>query len=141
MKILLHNTDPNRLNAVVAAQLKGQLQPPSWAAFVKTGVHKERPPADPDWWYARAAALLRTIYLRGPIGTEKLRARYGGRKDRGHAPERFSKGSGNVIRTVMQQLEKAGFVAQGERGVHKGRLVTAKGAKLLHEAARKVAAE
>jgi len=45
----------------LAMRLKNfeQVKPPEWAAYVKTGVFKEKPPTDPDWWYVRAASLLR----------------------------------------------------------------------------------
>ncbi|HII79102.1 MAG TPA: 40S ribosomal protein S19, partial [Methanosarcina sp.] len=53
------------------------------AKNVKTGVHKELPPINDDWWYIRCAAVLRKIYTDGPIGTERLRSVYGGKKDNG----------------------------------------------------------
>ena len=37
---------------------------PKWADTVKTGVHKELAPYDPDWYFIRAAAIARKIYLR-----------------------------------------------------------------------------
>ncbi len=94
-----------------------EIQIPEWAPFVKTGVHKERAPEDPEWWYIRCASLLRKIYLKGPIGTQRLRRMYGGRKDRGTKPFRFYPGSGAVIRTALQQLERAGFIRKlGSKG-------------------------
>ncbi|MEM2142562.1 MAG: 30S ribosomal protein S19e [Candidatus Thorarchaeota archaeon] len=87
-----------------------EIKPPEWAPFVKTGSHRERAPDDPDWWYIRCASILRKIYLKGPIGTQKLRVMYGGRKSRGTKPNRFCKGSGSIIRTALQQLEMAGFI-------------------------------
>ena len=100
------------------------VEAPDWALYVKTGTHKERAPDDPDWWYTRCASVLRKIYLKGPIGTERLRIVYGGRKRRGTKPNRFQKGSGAVVRTVLQQLERAGFVIK--RG-NKGREMTSVG--------------
>ena len=105
-----------------------QFEPPEWSRFVKTGVHKERPPEQPGWWYTRAASILRKIYLHGPVGVSRLRAHYGGRKNRGAAPEHSRKGSGKIQRTILQQLERAGLVKQVERG---GRKVTQKGVELL----------
>ena len=70
---------------------------PEWAIFVKTGVHKQRPPIQANWWELRSAALLRSVALLGPIGTNKLKVKYGGKKDRGHKPSRFATGSGSVI--------------------------------------------
>jgi small subunit ribosomal protein S19e len=89
---------------------RNEIQAPDWALYVKTGAHKERAPDEPDWWYIRCASILRKIYLNGPIGTEKLRIAYGGRKRRGTKPNKFQKGSGAIVRTALQQLERAGFV-------------------------------
>ncbi len=113
------------------------ISPPEWAYYTKTGVHKERPPAQDDWWYARAASILRTLYLRGgrPVGVERLRTKYGGRKDRGVKPERFVKGSGHVIRLILQQLEAAGLVERVER---RGRRISPKGVSLLDRVAAEI---
>ena len=111
------------------------IKAPEWAKYVKTGVHKERPPIEKDWWYARTASLLRKIYLFGPIGVNKLRKKYGGKKNRGHKPERSYPGSGNIIRKILQQLEKAELVKYAEKKVHKGRIITPKGKKFLDKIA------
>ena len=115
-----------------------EIQPPEWAKYVKTGSHRERPPQQEDWWYIRAASILRSIYLRGPIGVEKLRTKYGGRKDRGVRPEHFRKASGHVIRKIMQQLEQAGLLEKVER---KGRKITPKGQSLLDKLAGEILSE
>ena len=98
-----------------------EIDPPQWVPYVKTGAHKERAPDDPDWWYVRCASILRKIYLKGPIGTMTLSIDYGGRKRRGVKPNKFRRGSRAIIRTVIQQLERAGFVKK--RG-NKGREMT-----------------
>lgn len=100
---------------------RDEIEPPEWALFVKTGAHKERAPDDPDWWYMRCASILRKVYLKGPIGTERLRIDYGGKKRRGVKPNKFHKGSGTIVRTALQQLEMAGFIMK--RG-NKGREMT-----------------
>ncbi len=127
--------NPEKLIKRVAAYLKeAQLvKPPPWAIFSKTGVHKERPPSDPDWWYIRCAAILRKVYLKGPIGVSRLRTIYGGRHRRGHRPPAFAKGSGSIIRKALQQLEAAGLVTKEGK---KGRVATSKGRELLEEAAK-----
>ena len=83
--------NPSELNKKVAEELKNQklVQPTSWSKFVKTGHSKERLPESADWWYVRAAALLRTVAKLGPVGTEKLRTKYGSKKNCGHNPEHF----------------------------------------------------
>lgn len=107
-----------------------EMKPPEWARFVKTGVCKERPPTQKNWWYIRSAAILRKLYIEGPIGVSKMRRLYGHRKRRGHKPEHKYPASGAVIREIFQQLEKAGFVKTEKR---KGRVLSEKGKAFLKE--------
>lgn len=140
---MIYNVDQGLLVKALKAELKRQnvVVPPDWAAYVKTGHHREEPPRDDDWWYTRAASVLRTVYLRGPIGTEKLRVRYGGRKNRGVAPDKFFPAGGNHLRKILQQLESAQLIKQEEKGVHKGRVITPLGRKLIHAVANLVTAK
>ena len=136
----IFDVDQNALIENVAAELKKipDMKAPQWSVFCKTGAFKERPPVKPDWWYTRAASILRRIYMSGPIGVSKLRTLYGGKKNKGMAPERFYKGSGSIIRKALQQLEKAGLAKQPEKvekGRHKGRVITPKGKALMDKAA------
>lgn len=126
----------------VSLQKLSDIKPPVWAAFVKTGAHKERPPVEKDWWFVRSAAVLRRLAESdGPLGVSKLRKMYGGKRNRGMAPERFKPGSGNVVRKVLQQLEKSRLVKNVTIGVHKGRVVTPEGFKILDAAARELMKE
>lgn len=129
--------NPTQLNKKVAEELKNQklVQPTEWAKFVKTGHSKERLPDSQDWWYSRAAAVLRSVAKLGPVGTEKLRTKYGSKKNRGHQPEHVYKASGSHIRKILQQLEKSGLIKQVEKGVHKGRTLTPKGTSFLDKVA------
>lgn len=104
-----------------------EVRPADWAPYAKTGVHTQRPPQDPQWWFTRCASLLRKIYVKGPVGIEHLRSEYGGRKDRGTRPEHARKGSGGIVRKALQQLQAAGLVETSRRG----RIVTSKGRQLL----------
>ena len=97
---------------------------------LKTSVARERPPAERDFWYKRAASILRQIYIHNIVGVNRLRTRYGGRKNRGMKPEEFRKGSGKMIRTILQQAEKAGFVEK-IKGKKSGRKLTEKGREFL----------
>ena len=127
----------------LAKELQGikDVKPPAWAAFVKTGAHKERQPQRKDWWYVRTAAVLRTVARLGPVGTAKLRTKFGGKHSRGYKSERFARGSGSIIRKALQQLEKAGLIKQAVKGVHKGRIVTAKASSMMGAIALKAGKE
>lgn len=106
---------------------------PNWAKFVKTGVSKEKTPFDDEWWYMRSASILRKVYLKGPIGPERLSNDYGSRKNRGSMTDKFFPGSTKVIRVVLQQLEKSQLVEQSKTK-KKGRVMTEKGLKLISKA-------
>ena|SRR3989338_8846964 len=129
--------DPQDLIVKAAQELKKQslVKPTAWSTFVKTGHHKDRLPDDDEWWYYRSAAILRSIAKLGPIGTEKLRIKYGGKKNRGHKPERFYKASGSIIRKILQQLEQAQLIKQVAKGAHKGRVLTPLGVSFLDKVA------
>lgn len=114
-----------------------KINEPNWAKFVKTGVHKERRPENPDWWYVRTAALLRRVYVDGPVGIRRLQTKYGGSKDRGTNPEKFRRGSGSIIRTALQQLEEAGYVEQ----TIDGRTVTPAGRSYLDQKSAEIIKE
>jgi len=116
-----------------------ELSPPEWATYVRTGANKERAPVDKNWWYKRAASLLLKAADKGPIGVSKLRTEYGGKKRRGHKPAEFRRASGNILRKIMQQLEKAEMLKQVVKGVHKGRIVTPKGMSFLNTVAKTLA--
>lgn len=133
--------EPNELINKAAEELKKQklVQPVEWSKFVKTGRSKQRLPESDDWWYYRSASILRAIAKLGPIGTQKLRTKYGSKKNRGHKPERFYKAGGSIIRKILQQLEKSELIRQVEKGVHKGRILTPKGISFLDKIAVQMA--
>ncbi len=115
-----------------------ELSAPEWAAYVKTGPHREKPPEQRDWWHLRMAAILRKVYIHGPVGASRLAARFGGARDRRAAPNISVKGSGSISRKGLQQLERAGLITSAKG---KGRVITPKGRKLLDSVAHDVALE
>ncbi len=123
---------PHVYNVQLATALKGieEFKQPDWLAFVKSGPSRARPIADPDFWYKRAASILRQMYIRSIVGVNRLRTRYGGRKDRGMAPPEFRPASGKIIRTLLQQAEAAGLVEK-VKGKKAGRQLTQKGKEFL----------
>ncbi len=134
-----HDVPASKFIEKVAKYLKDNVDavtPPPWASVAKTGSHVEKQPQNPDWWYVRAASILRKVYIHGPIGLEKLRADYGGRKGFTVTREHVFKSGGSNIRKVLQQLEVAGFVQSSKP---RGRIVTKEGRKLLQELAEELA--
>jgi small subunit ribosomal protein S19e len=115
-----------------------QVQPPTWTPLVKTSSHTESQPDDSDWYFTRAASILRKTYIEGPIGLEHLRAKYGGRKSFGVRRQHTRKGGGSNIRKILQQLETAGLV---ETIIGKGRIITKDGRKLLDRTAIEIKEE
>lgn len=115
-----------------------EVQPLPWAAFAKTGTHVEKQPQNANWWYTRAASILRKVYIHGPIGLENLRSDYGGRKNRGSKPNRATKSGGSGIRKILQQLETAGLIKTNRP---QGRVMSPKGRKLMQEVAGDLAKE
>ncbi len=111
---------------------------PEENVFSRTGVDKENPPTDKNWWYIRCASILRKIYINNVIGVEHLKAEYGGRRDRGSKPYKARSGSGTVVRRAIQQLEKAGYITKIKG---KGRTLTSKGRSFLDNTSKEVMKE
>lgn len=133
----VYDINASELVERTANELKKVIKQPEWSIFVKTGVSKERPPNNQEWFYVRAAAVLRRIYLsKGPIGVSKLRTKFGAKKRRGTKPKEFRKASGKIIRDILQQLEKNNLIEQKTIGVHKGRVITKEGRSLLDKMAK-----
>ena len=132
----VYDVPASELIRELSAELKKikSIKPPEWAAFVKTGTNREHAPTQKDWWYTRAASLLRKIHMHGPVGIQTLRRWYGGRKNRGYAPDSVRRGSGSVIRNILKQLEAAGLIEKTEQG----RRTTPKAMSLLDKTAAKI---
>jgi len=133
----VYDVDPSKLVDATAEELKSIIEQPEWTLYVKTGVHKERNPADKAWWYKRCASILRKVYVLGPIGTSKLRRYYGGRKNRGHKPDKTYKGSSSITRRALQSLEKAELITKSNNE-RKGRIVSPKGQSFVDKIATKL---
>jgi len=136
----VYDAPPNALIESVAEQLKGMkgLEPPEWTSYVKTGIHREKSPVNEDWWYVRLAAIMRKVYIKGPIGSSRLAGEFGGPRDRGSKPNRAVKGSGSVTRKALQQLDRAGLINTVR---YKGRVISPEGQKLLDNTAHKILTE
>ena len=132
------------LIAAVADELADEsaIEAPDWVEFATTGVGKELPPEQEDFWTTRAASVLRKVAIDEPVGVGSLKTAYGsatqGSTRYRVRPRQSTDGSGNIVRTLLQQLEEAGYVevAEGE-----GRVVTGAGRSLLDETAGEVLAD
>ncbi|MEK6891220.1 MAG: 40S ribosomal protein S19 [Nanoarchaeota archaeon] len=129
----IYNLDHREFNNKLALELKKipEFHAPEWIHLVKTSVANERPTQEKDFWHKRAASILRQVYINGTLGVNKLKKRYGGKKDRGVKPSRKREGGGKIIRLLLQQSEKAGLLEKVKEGKLKGRKLTDKGKKLL----------
>ncbi|NHX35123.1 MULTISPECIES: 30S ribosomal protein S19e [Halolamina] len=130
--VTLYDVPAEDLLEALAEELDGRIEEPDWVEFTKTGVDRELPPQQEDFWQVRTASLLRKVAIRGPVGVERLATEYGGSK-KGTTRYRVSGnehtgGSRKIIRVALQQLEEEGLVetAKGE-----GRRVTDEGQSLL----------
>jgi small subunit ribosomal protein S19e len=132
-----YDVPAEKLIPKLAEELKriDTIAPPEWAAFVKTGRHREKSPVNSDWWHTRTAAVLRKIYIDGPVGTTRLAAMFGGRADRGSKPNKAVRGSRSISRMTVQQLEKSQLVQKQKDG---GRVVTAKARKMIDLASTQI---
>lgn len=134
----VYESNPQEYNNKLAEALKKipEFKQPEWATLVKSGPSRERPIEDDDFWHKRAASILKQIYKREIVGVNRLRTKYGSKKNRGFRPEEFMKASGKIIRTILQQADKAGLteIAKDIKGVRSkkpGRQLTKKGKELL----------
>ena len=118
---------------------------PDWSEYVKTGVDRERPPTQENWWTIRTASLLRKVAKQGPIGVTTIAQTYGTVMNNGAGPNTPGVASRKIIRTALQQLEAAGLVEMvptkevetedGKQQLYSGRRITSAGQKLLDEVA------
>jgi small subunit ribosomal protein S19e len=131
-KMAVYDIEPGEYNKKLAEALKKipEFLVPEWMHYVKSSVSRVRPPVEDDFWHKRAASILRQIYIKGVVGVSRLKTKYGGRKKRGMQPEIFKKGSGKIIRVILQQAEKAGLLEKAD-GKKKGRRLTKQGVRFL----------
>jgi small subunit ribosomal protein S19e len=134
----VYELSAQEFNLKLAEALKQipEFEEPEWVHFVKSSPSKERPIEDENFWHKRAASILRQIYKKRIVGVNRLRTKYGSKKNRGYKPERFMKAGGKIIRTILQQCDKAGFTEKvmeikGTKEKRMGRRMTAKGKSFL----------
>ncbi|MFB6352463.1 MAG: 30S ribosomal protein S19e [Halobacteriales archaeon] len=138
--VTLYDVPADALIEAVADELEGELAVPDWAAYAPSGADREFPPEQEDFWFVRAASVLRTVAINGPIGVERLATAYGGAKEGtaryGVKPRHRVDGSRKMLRTMLQQLEDAGYLERPPND--EGRVVSADGQSLLDATAGEV---
>jgi small subunit ribosomal protein S19e len=134
--VSVHDVPSSMLITALAAQMKEVpgVEQPEWSRFVKTGSHAERPPADSEWWYTRAASLMRKLYLHGPVGLGDLERAYGGSKALKYYPKHHRDAGGSSIRKILKQLEQAELVTK----TPKGRILSSKGRGMIDRVSKEV---
>jgi len=114
----------------------GKVNVPKWSNIVKTGIHKQLAPYNPDWFYVRMAAIARRIYLRPCEGIGFYKRIFGGSYSNGLRPYHFTTSSGSIIRTCLKQLTALKVIEPHPKG---GRRVTSSGRRDLDRISAKVA--
>eukprot|EP00020_Sapocribrum_chincoteaguense_P002380 CAMPEP_0170738322 /NCGR_PEP_ID=MMETSP0437-20130122/4586_1 /TAXON_ID=0 /ORGANISM="Sexangularia sp." /LENGTH=146 /DNA_ID=CAMNT_0011076743 /DNA_START=87 /DNA_END=527 /DNA_ORIENTATION=+ len=139
MSITPKNISPDVFIAEYAKHLKrsGLVKNPKGVTHIKTAAHKELPPCDKDWFYTRAAAIARKVYLTKNRGVGSMRREFGGNANNGVRPNHQSLAAGGNIRYAMLQLEKAGIVAKS-KSIRGGRVITPKGQRDLDRIATRI---
>ncbi len=128
----IYTVEAGKAIKILAAKLKEdeKFAAPEWFGTVKGGPANERLPDSADQWFDRVASIFRTIAIRGPIGTQRMRNKYGGRQEHTRGRAHHKKAGGKAIRLAMQKLQSAGFV----KNEPKGRVVTAAGRAFISKA-------
>ena len=131
----IYVVEPEKLIHLLAEKLKeySEIKPPEGSQFWKTASFKELAPIDTEnFWYIRSASILRKIKKYGPIGVNRLRKLYSGRERKGSGLNKSSKGSGKIIRVILQQLERENLVMKEGKV---GRKISPEGTSLMERVA------
>ena len=139
----IYDVLPDELIDTVAGKLKDKknnpgvepIVPPKDAIHWKTASFKEFPPMDEEnFWYMRAASILRKLYSK-TLGVNRLKRAYGGRSKNHVHLKHYLPGSGAIVRRILQQLEDAKLVKKTEKN---GRALTNAGRSLLDKSAAEI---
>lgn len=133
----VYDVPPGRLIKDMAEAIRSEykLAPPEWVENVRTGCHTEVEPVEENWWHLRTAAVLRKIYIKGPVGCDRLADMFGGPRDRGAKPNRAVSGSRSIIRDILKQFDGAGLTVNIPG---KGRKITPRGVSICNKSAHRV---
>jgi len=105
------------LISALAAHFKreGKLEIPDWVDYQKTAVYKDLSPRNADWYYIRAAAILRILSIwQTGVGVKNLTKYFGGISRRGVAPNHKMRCYGSVIRKPVQSMKALSLIKSGK---------------------------
>ncbi len=128
----------SELNSVVlgktlAQRLNSELSFEYNPCMFKSGACSERLPSEPEWYMIRAVSILKVLWS-NPLGIKKLQKRYGKMRSRGSAPSKRYSASGFLLRHLIQELERVGYLGN----TPKGRFTTQKAKDMLVETHRRL---
>ncbi len=137
--VTFYDVPADALIEELSERLEGRLEEPEWMAYAKTSAANEFPPEQENFWFIRAASILRKVAIKGPIGVSRLSTEYGARKEGsnryGSRPSHRVDGSRKIIRVILQQLEDEDLILLEEGA---GRRIAPDGRALLDEVANEV---
>ena len=104
------------------------ITPPHYNNLVKCSYSNELAPLDPNWFYVKAAAVVRKIYITKSktLGVGSLKSMFNKKHRRGVNCSVTSRHSGKILRDIIGQLKKIGYVENyvSSEGASLGLLVT-----------------
>ncbi len=125
----------NKLINQVASFFKEKniIKVPAYAPLVKTSRSNDCEPINPDYIFYKAAAICRKLYLTKSknLGVGSLRSMFSKKERRGSQPPKTFRAGGKIIRELVIQLKKAGYVSNygkdEEESTNYGLFLTKKG--------------
>ena len=101
------------MNALAAFfKEKNIIKLPKYSTMVKSSKANDCEPICPDYFYYKAAAICRKLYLTKSknLGVGSLRSMFGKKQRRGSQPPKTFKAGGKIIRDIVIQLKAAKYV-------------------------------
>ena len=118
---------------------KNIIKIPKYAPLVKTSRANDCEPINPDYFYYKAAAIVRKLYLTKSknAGVGSLRVMFSKKERRGSQPPKTFRAGGKIIREIVIQLKNADYVKNhgGKEETYSGLYLTKKGRSELDKIA------
>ena len=91
---------------------KNIIKLPKYAPLVKTSRANDCEPINPDYFYYKAAAIVRKLYATKSknVGVGSLRVMFSKKERRGSQPPKTFRAGGKIIREIVIQLKNADYI-------------------------------